>query len=399
MESTNNPFSPGAGSPPPELVGREDILERARVLLGRVKLGRSEKSMLLTGLRGVGKTVLLNRIEEMSQSEGYRSVIVEASEDKSLPDLLASRLRKLLFELDRMAGAGNKVRRALAVLRGFVGAVSLKASTGDLSIGLDIEPELGTADSGDMETDLPELFTVIAEAARERETAVAILIDEVQYLKDSEFGALIMAMHKMQQKQLPLVLVGAGLPVLPGLAGNIRSYAERLFDFPDIGALSKENADMALRKPVRENGVDFEDAALDKIFNLTHGYPYFVQEWGYQVWNRAEVSPITLEVVNAASETVICRLDKNFFRVRFDRLTPKEKEFLRAMSKIEGENKRTNDVASSLGVNTTSIGPARANLIDKGMIYSPSHGNLAFTVPLFDRFIMRQFGSETRLES
>lgn len=390
MKVIDNPFSPGAGSPPPELVGRGDILEQAHILLGRVKLGRSEKSMLLTGLRGVGKTVLLKKMEKMAQSEGYRSVILEASEDKSLPDLLARRLRKLLFDLDRMAGAGNKVRRALAVLTGFLGAVSLKASAGDLSIGLDIEPELGTADSGDMETDLPELFTVIAEAARERETAVAILIDEVQYLKDSEFSALIMAMHKMQQEQLPLVLIGAGLPVLPGLAGNIKSYAERLFDFPEVGALSKENAGTALQKPVREIGVDFKDAALDEIFNLTHGYPYFIQEWGYQVWNHAEVSPITLEVVNAASKTVICRLDKNFFRVRFDRLTPKEKEFLRAMSEIEGENKRTNDVASFLGMKNTSIGPVRANLIGKGMIYMPSHGNLAFTVPLFDKFIMRQ---------
>ncbi len=387
MEVIENPFSPGAGSPPPELVGREDILEQARVLFGRVKLGRSEKSMLLTGLRGVGKTVLLNRMEAMSQSEGYRSILLEASEDKPLASLLVPSLRKLLFDLDRMRGAGNKVRRALAVLQGFIGAV--RVSVGDLSVGLDIEPERGTADSGDMETDLPDLFTVIAEAAQERETAVAILIDEVQYLKDSEFGALIMAMHKMQQRQLPLVFVGAGLPVLPGLAGNIRSYAERLFDFPEVGALSEENAGMALKKPVQEKGVAFEPAALSEIFGLARGYPYFLQEWGYQVWNQAESSPITLEVVRTASQTVICRLDKNFFRVRFDRLTPKEKEFLRAMADIEGENKRTNNVASSLGLKNTSIGPARANLINKGMIYSPSHGYLAFTVPLFGEFMRR----------
>ncbi len=382
-----NPFSPGAGTSPPELVGREEALEQARILFGRVKLGRSGKSMLLTGLRGVGKTVLLNRMEKMSQSEGYRSINIEASEDKPLASLLVPSLRKLLFDLDRMEGAGKKVRRALAVLLGFVGAV--KVSVGDLSIGLELEPERGTADSGDMEVDLPDLFTVIAEAAQERGTAVAILIDEVQYLEKSEFGALIMAMHKMQQRQLPLVLIGAGLPVLPGLAGNIRSYAERLFDFPQVGALSEEDADMALQKPVQEKGVSFESAALREIFRWARGYPYFIQEWGHQVWNQAEVSPITLAVVQAASQTVTLRLDKNFFRVRFDRLTPREKEFLRAMAEVEGDNKRTNDVASFLGLPITRVGPARANLINKGMIYSPSHGYLAFTVPLFGEFMRR----------
>ncbi len=387
MEAIENPFSPGAGSPPPELVGREDILEHARVLLGRVKLGRSEKSMLLTGLRGVGKTVLLNQMEKMCQSEGYRSIMIEASEDKLLASLLVPSLRKLLFDLDAVADAGNKARRAMAVLKGFVGA--LKLSVGDLSIGLDIEPELGTADSGDMETDLPDLFIAIAEAAQERKTGVAILIDEFQYLKDVELGALIVAMHKMQQRQLPLVLIGAGLPVLPGLAGNTRSYAERLFDFPNVGALSEENVDMALQKPIQEKGVSFDPAALKEIVRLTHGYPYFIQEWGYQVWNHAEHSPITTEVVHSASKTVICRLDKNFFRVRFDRLAPREKEFLRAMAEIEGENKRTNDIASHLGLKNTSIGPTRAKLINKGMIYSSSYGYLAFTVPLFGEFMRR----------
>ena len=362
-------------------------MEQARILFGRVKLGRSEKSMLLTGLRGVGKTVLLKPIEEISQSEGYRSIYIEASEDKTLAALLAPHLRKLLLALNTMPGAGNRVRRALAVFRSFVGAV--KVSVGDLSIGLELEPERGTADSGDMEVDLPDLFTVIAEAAQERGTAVAILIDEVQYLKKSEFGALIMAMHKMQRRQLPLVFIGAGLPVLPGLAGNIRSYAERLFDFPQVGALSEADADMALQKPVQEKEVDFEAAALREIFRWARGYPYFIQEWGYQVWNQAEVSPITVGVVQAASQTITLRLDQNFFRVRFNRLTPREKEFLRAMAEVEGDNKRTNDIASSLGLPIARVGPTRANLINKGMIYSPSHGYLAYTVPLFGEFMQR----------
>ncbi len=388
MDKIENPFSPGAGFPPPELVGREDILEQARILFARVKLGRSEKSMLLTGLRGVGKTVLLNRMEVLSKKKGYRSIFIEASEEEPLASLLVPHLRKLLFDLDRMVGADNKARRALAVLKSFIGAV--KVSVGDINIGLDIDPETGTADSGNMETDLPELFTVIAEAAHARQTAVAILIDEVQYLKNPEFGALIMAMHKMQQRQLPLVLVGAGLPVLPGLAGNIKSYAERLFDFPNMGALSEENANTALRKPVEDRGVSFEPEVLKEIFKKACGYPYFIQEWGYQVWNHAQKSLITLEVAYSASLTVICRLDKNFFRVRFNRLTPKEKEFLRAMAEIEGENKRTNSVVSALGLERSSdISPTRSNLINKGMIYSPSHGNLAFTVPLFGDFMRR----------
>ena len=387
MDVIENPFSPGAGSPPPELVGREDVLEQSRILFARIKRGRSEKSMLLTGLRGVGKTVLLNRIQDISLSEGYRSILIEVSKERQLAHFLIPSLRKLLFDLDKIAGTGNKVYRALKVLRSFIGVVQL--SVGDLKIGLDIEPELGTADSGDMESDLLDLFTVIAEAAQERKTAVAILIDEIQYLKDTELGSLIMAMHKMQQRSLPLVLVGAGLPVLPGLTGNIKSYAERLFNFPNIVALSEENAYTALQKPVQEQGVYFEPAALREIFKLTRGYPYFIQEWGYQVWNHAEVSPVTLEVVRAASKTVIYRLDENFFRVRFDGLTPKQKKFLRYMAEIEGENKRTNYIASLLRVKNTDIGPVRADLINEGMIYSPSHGNLAFTVPLFGDFMKR----------
>ena len=289
MDTLRNPFSPGAGSPPPELVGRDAVLEQARVLLGRVRRKRSEKSILLTGLRGVGKTVLLNEIERLAQAETYRSILVEAHAGKSLAALLASHLRRLLFELDRIAGAGNKVRRGLAVLKSFISSV--KVTVGEVELGLDIEPESGSADSGDLEVDLPNLFVAVAEAAEERELAVAILIDEIQYLKMPELSALIMAMHKMQQRQLPLVLIAAGLPILPGLAGESKSYAERLFSFPDIGPLSESDANKALQDPVKEVGVEFELSALEEIFRLTQGYPYFIQEWGYQAWNRASVSP------------------------------------------------------------------------------------------------------------
>lgn len=387
MDKIKNPFSPGAGSPPPELAGRDGILEQAGVLLGRVRAKRPEKSLLLTGLRGVGKTVLLNEIERMAQGTGYRTILVEAHEGKSLAVLLAPDLRRLLFDLDRIAGAGDKVRRGIAVLKSFVGAI--KISVGELDIGLDIEPEAGAADSGDLEVDLPSLFTAVGEAAQERGAAVAILIDEIQYFSSSELSALIMAMHKMQQRQLPLVLVGAGLPILPGMAGESKSYAERLFSFPEVGPLPEQDAIKALQDPVRAAGEAFDPDALHEIFRLTRGYPYFLQEWGYQAWNHAVASPITLQVVQDASDLVSRRLDENFFRVRFDRLTPREKMFLRAMAEFGAGPYRTGDVADKLGVKISTLGPLRAGLIKKGMVYSPSYGDMAFTVPLFDEFMRR----------
>jgi hypothetical protein len=387
VDPIKNPFSPGAGSPPPELVGRDPILEQARILLGRVKQKKPEKSMLLTGLRGVGKTVLLNEIKRMADNDGYRTISIEAHDDKALGPLIAPYLRSLLYDLNRIAGAGDKVKRGLAVLRSFVGA--LNVTIGDVSIGLDIDPEKGSADSGDLEIDLPNLFVAIGEAAQDRNSAVAIFIDEIQYFSKKELGALIMAMHKIQQQQLPLVLLGAGLPILPGMAGESKSYAERLFNFPNIGALSQADTAKALQEPAQKAGVTFEDAALDEAFLLTKGYPYFLQEWGYVAWNLATASPITLQVVRDAKKAVIPRLDENFFRVRFDRLTPSEKNFLRAIAELGPGAHRTGDIADILKVKVTSLGPVRAKLINKGMIYSPAHGDMDFTVPLFDDFMIR----------
>lgn len=387
MDAIKNPFSPGAGSPPPELVGRESILESARILFGRIMEQRPEKSILLTGLRGVGKTVLLNEIDRLAVKMGYRTVVVEAHEDKALAALLVPPLRKLLYELDRGAGAGDKAKRGLAVLKGFMNG--LKVSLGDLEVGLDIDPEKGAADSGDLESDLPNLFIAVAEAAGERNMPVALLIDELQYFNSKELSALIMAMHKMQQLRLPMVLLGAGLPILPGLAGESKSYAERLFSFPPIAALDEPDALKALQDPTRAVGVEFETPAAKEIYRLTQGYPYFLQEWGYQSWNRAAASPITLQVVKDATATVIQRLDENFFRVRFDRLTPSEKRFLRAMAELGAGAHRSGDIATALGVAMRSLGPTRAKLIKKGMIFSPAHGTMAFTVPLFDEFMLR----------
>ena len=388
MDKIRNPFSPGAGAPPPELAGRDGVLEQAAVLFGRVLKKRPEKSLIMTGLRGVGKTVLLNEMERMALQAGYRTIFIEASEQKPLVVLLVSQLRSLLYELDRIAGAGNKVRRGLAVLKSFVGGI--KVSFGDVELGLDIEPEKGSADSGDLEADLPSLFIAVGEAAEERQCAVAIFIDEIQYFSSGELNALIMAMHKMQQRQLPLVLVGAGLPILPGLAGDAKSYAERLFSFPDIGPLQEEDAAKALQDPVRAEGVAFEPAALQEIYRMTKGYPYFLQEWGYQAWNQSESSPITLHLVQETTKPVVIRLDENFFRVRFDRLTDGEKKYLRAMAELGQGPYHTTDISGMLGVeSSTALSPVRSKLIKKGMIYSPSHGLLNFTVPLFDEFMRR----------
>jgi hypothetical protein len=387
MDKIRNPFSPGAGSPPPELVGREGVLEDAAVLFARVQHGRAEKSILLTGLRGVGKTVLLNEMRRSAEGVGYHTVFIEAHEDKTLAELLAPNLRSLLYELDRIEGAKEQIRRGLAVLKSFISSV--KVTFDEVPVGLNLEPEKGTADSGDLELDLPDLLEVVAQAAQARGRSVALLIDEVQYFSEKELSALIMAMHRMQQRQLPLVLVGAGLPILPRLAGNSKSYAERLFQFPIIGALSVEDTAKAIELPIISEGAAIESSAVTAIADITQGYPYFIQEWGYVVWNLAEASPITSEVVEQAKVYTLQRLDENFFRVRFDRLANNEKVFLRAMAGLGEGPYRMSDIAEAMGVKLKSLSPRRAKLLNKGMIYSPAYGELAFTVPLFGDFLKR----------
>jgi len=387
MDPIKNPFSPGAGSRPPELVGRDSVLEQARILLGRVKQKKPEKSLLLTGLRGVGKTVLLNEIKRLAEGQGYQTIFIEAHEEKALGPMLVPYLRSILYSLNRIAGAGDKLKRCWAVFKSFVGSLSITVD--NVTVGVDIEPEAGSCDSGDLEIDLPNLFLAIGEAAEDRKSGVIILIDEIQYLNKKELGALIMATHRVQQNSLPIVLVGAGLPILPELVGESKSYAERLFDFPSIGELSETDATKALEEPTQHEGVIFEESAIKEIFKLTNGYPYFLQEWGYQAWNLAEKKRITLPIVQTATTLAIKRLDSGFFKVRFDRLTPGEKKFLRAMAQLGPGPHRTADIANALEIKIASLGPLRARLIQKGMIYSPSHGDMAFTVPLFDEFVMR----------
>lgn len=387
MNPLNNPFSPGAGTSPPELAGRSEMLRSIEILLARIKAGRSEQSMFMVGLRGVGKTVLLNRVREMADAQGYHSLLIEAHENKPLPLLLLPPLRQTLFALDRMQNVSQKVKRGLRVLRSFIGAVKLKV--GDAEFGLDIDPETGSADSGDLEADLAELFVAIGEAAADRGTAIAVIIDELQYMTEAEMSALIMAIHRVSQRSLPLVLIGAGLPQLVGLAGKSKSYAERLFIYPEIGALSLEDASSALQGPVQTQGVSFTPEALAEVYRVTQGYPYFLQEWGYQSWNMAEHSPIDLALIQKTTVASTARLDQSFFRVRFDRLTPREKDYLCALAEMGTGNQRSGAVADRLGVKVQTIAPLRSSLIKKGMIYSPAHGDTAFTVPLFDQFMLR----------
>ena len=387
MDPIRNPYTPGAGTPPPELAGRDDIRSTALVALQRAMIGRPGKSIIMVGLRGVGKTVLLDRILDDAEARGVRALRIEAPEDRSLPSMLAPQLRSAMLRLSATGAAGELARRALRGLAGFVRALKVKYQ--DIEVGLDFEPEPGLADNGDLESDLQDLFEVVGRAAKAGGACVALFVDELQYVRQEELAALIIALHRAAQRQLPVTMVGAGLPQLRGRMGKAKSYAERLFEFSEIGVLSDEDARLAIAKPAADEGVAIDDDALDAIVTRTQRYPYFLQEWGKHVWNAAERSPITAAVVDTASEHVIAALDASFFLVRFDRLTPAEKRYLRAMSELGTGPYRSGEIARELGTLVTSVAPLRGQLINKGMIWSPSHGDTAFTVPMFDEFMRR----------
>ncbi len=385
MNSTLNPFQPGAGTQPPELAGREQILHDAEVALERIRHGRSTRSQILLGLRGVGKTVLLNRIDEIARDLGCETVVIEVIEERQIAQLLVQPLRSLLLRLNRFEQAKQLARRGLGVLRSF--ASVFKVEVGDVGFG--VQAELGTADSGDLGSDLTELLLAVASAGKSAHHPAVLLIDEMQYLSGDELGALITAIHKVNQKSLPFLLFGAGLPQLAGLAGDAKSYAERLFDYPAVGQLSPDAARDAIQTPIRHEGVEINEAALKLIGDETQGYPYFLQEWGYHAWDEAKTSPITLSDAQRASGKAIAKLDRGFFRVRLDRLTPREKDYMRAMAELGPGPHRSGDVAEKLQISVTAAGPLRKGLIKKGMIYSPKHGTTAFTVPMFDEFMRR----------
>jgi hypothetical protein len=387
VDPVSNPYSPGAGSPPPELAGRDKLRDQVRIAIARIRRGKSAKSVLMVGLRGVGKTVLLDRMRAEAEQSGAYSLRIEAPENRSLPALLAPQLRLVLLRLSRVEAAKNLAQRGLRALAGF--AKSLKFKYSDIEVGLDFDPEPGLADNGDLEVDLTALLEEVGLAARNANTAVVLFIDELQYLENNQFAALISALHRCAQGSLPLTVVGAGLPQLRGLAGIAKSYAERLFDYPMIGALSASEAELAIVKPAKDEEVDFTPEAVSEIISATRGYPYFLQEWGKHAWDVAGQSPITLSDVLAGSIEAIAALDESFFRVRFDRLTPAEKKYLRAMAELGPGPHRSGDIAQTLSKTVSSLGPVRQSLITKGMIWSPSHGDTAFTVPLFDEFMRR----------
>lgn len=387
MDPVSNPFAPGAGTQPPELAGRDELRETIRVAIERVRRGMPTKSILMVGLRGVGKTVLLDRMRDDAEAAGIHTMRIEAPENRTLPALLAPQLRQALLRLSRNAQAKDLAQRALRGLAGFARALKFKYD--DIEVGFDFEPEPGLADNGDLEHDLQALLEAAGAAAQKAGTALVIFVDELQYVREDELAALITALHRAAQRRLPVVLVGAGLPQLRGRMGRAKSYAERLFDFPEIGALAPPAARIAIAKPAEAQGVKVADPALELIVQETRGYPYFLQEWGKHAWDTADASPITRSDVVMASKSAVAALDESFFRVRFDRLTPVEKKYLRAMAALGPGPHRSGDIAEKLDRQVTSLGPTRNQLIAKGMIWSPNHGDTAFTVPLFDEFMRR----------
>lgn len=387
MDPVTNPYAPGAGAQPPELAGRDELLEAVRIASERVRAGRQAKSVLMIGLRGVGKTVLLDRMRRNAETAGMETVRLEAPEGRSLPAILAPQLRQALLRMSRREQAKELALRGLRALAGF--AKALKVTYADIEVGIDLEPEPGLADNGDLEYDLQALLETAGVAAGATESALILFIDELQYVPQEQLASLITALHRCAQQQVPVMLVGAGLPQLPGQMGRAKSYAERLFDFPFVGPLDAEAARAALEVPAAEQGVRFEPEATARVLAETEGYPYFLQEWGKHAWDVAEESPIDLQDVEIASRQAIAALDESFFRVRFDRLTPAEKRYLRAMAELGPGPHRSGDIATVLGRKVTALGPTRNQLIAKGMVWSPSHGDTAFTVPMFDSFMRR----------
>lgn len=394
MDPNANPFNPGAGSPPPELVGRDSILTQTDVILERIKRGRSERSLLLVGLRGVGKTVLLREIRRRALEKNYAIEMIEAQEQQTIAQLLVPALRRLLLELDSTKKTIAAVKRGLRVLRSFLSTIKIKAS--DIEMTLGIDPEEGRADSGDLESDLKDLLLALGEASKEAGRPIALLIDELQYLPRSDLAALIRGLHAVAQESLPFVLFGAGLPQLFSQVGEAKSYAERLFRFSEIDRLSHPESNEVVRGPVEQEGSSVTDDALEEIYKQTRGYPYFLQEWGYRAWNLAPADGIDIKVARQATRLALKELDHQFFRVRFDRVTPAEREYMRALAELDEGVHRSGEVAELIGKTTYQLGPVRDALVRKGMVYSPAHGDIAFTVPLFDQFMRRTLNLPTK---
>jgi hypothetical protein len=386
MDPRRNPYTPGAGTPPLELAGREAIIEQAKITLDRIRDRRPGRSVMLLGLRGVGKTVLLNRIFNLAEERNYLTIRMEAPEGGELAQRSFPDVKRILLRLSSVENIRDKLRIAGAALRNF--AAMFKVSYEGIDFGA--SPTDSIADSGEIERDFSELLRAVSEAAAAAGRPVAFFVDEIQYLRPSELAALAVTCHEASQRSLPFVLYGAGLPQIAKLAGDAKSYAERLFEFPAVGALSPEAARRAITEPALREGAQVHPDAVEDILGQTACYPYFLQEWGSAVWNTAPTSPITCDDVQAATSNIIPHLDQSFFRVRFDRCKPLQQKYLRAMAELGEGPHQTGAIASALGCEPSEVAATRAQLISLGMIWSQRHGETAFTVPLFDQFMKRQ---------
>lgn len=387
MDPVRNPYSPGAGSPPPALVGRDDELEAFEIAVQRLGLGRSARSLLLTGFRGVGKTVLLTRFGRIARKHHWVHQPIEATEGLDFPRDVAILARKAILRLSAGNRFADRAQRAMRVLKAFQVRWQVPGG-GDLIVGLDPEP--GLADSGDLEEDLADLFIQVGQLGESRGRGVLFTVDEMQYLSLSDLTALIVGLHRVSQEQLPFMVAGAGLPSLPALAGEARSYAERLFSFRGINSLAAGDAGRALAKPAEAEGVRWHPDALERVVAETRGYPYFLQEFGKQVWDVADGPDVIRPAdVDEAIPIATDELDTGFFRVRIDRTTHRERAYLSAMALLGDGPYPSGEVAAAQGKTTTQVGPFRDALIKKGLCYSPSHGIIDFTVPMFGRFMRR----------
>lgn len=388
MDPVLNPYTPNAGAQPLAVVGRDDLIGSFGILLARLAIGRTSQSMIITGLRGVGKTVLLGRFRRTALSSNW--VVIEAEVTKHTDDAfrrnVAAWARNALFELSPRARWSDRLLRAGAVLKSFSVTID---PTGGLSAGIDLDAWTGLADRGDLQHDLTDLLIALGEAAQQVGRGVVLLFDEVQFLNTVQLEALISALHKTVQRELPITMVAAGLPQIAELAGDAKSYAERLFEFPAIGNLGEADARRALAEPAAQEGASFESAALDRAVQVTGGYPYFLQELGYAVWGMAEGPMITTEDVETSLPLYESKLDSSFFRVRLDRTTELQRVYLRAMADLGPEPQKAADVAQLMGRTSSQVAPTRAELISMGLLYTPEHGYAAFTVPHFDRFMLR----------
>lgn len=386
MDRIRNPFTPGAGYLPPELAGRNQVIEDGQVVALRTKLHRAERGLMLIGPRGVGKTVLLKCLSEHARENGIIPVISEIRNDKSDLEDLAQKLKEALYTLDFKCKVKSYIQEAFSVLGNFVRKFSL--NIGD--VGVSVELHRGLGESGNMELDLSQVLLSSARAAKAASTAIGLYIDELQNLDEEAMRGIIVALHRSAQELLPLYMIGSGLPTIRTLVGKSKTYAERMFVYETIGALDEDASWAALVKPFEDNGVSVEDAAFSEMFKASAGYPFFLQECGYQVWQHAKRSPIAVDDVVAILPQVMESLDRSFFEVRFDRVTAVEKRFLMAMAQGESEKPQSIvDIAERMGRSANSLSMMRRSLIKKGMIFSPSIGMVAYTVPMFGAYMMR----------